>query len=257
MDTATIDPRLTIGGNNPPPLREILAERFARTSMEIDQLAKRADGAPKKVVDDEQFGAVGDIAKDARTLSKSIEEKRKVEKEPFLQGGRDVDAFFGTLTDRVKRIADTLQARADEYARAKAAEERRKREEEARRLAAEEQRQREIAEREAERNRPTASAKHEDRANYAQERAAAAAAGAEARAAELTRTRSAAGTVASARTSWDFEITDIGKVPLDTLRPFIKREHIEQAIRSFVRINKDAVPLEGVRIFENVKANFR
>lgn len=38
MDTATA-PVATIGHNNPPPLREILAERFAPLSREIEQLA--------------------------------------------------------------------------------------------------------------------------------------------------------------------------------------------------------------------------
>lgn len=256
MDTATA-PVATIGHNNPPPLREILAERFAPLSREIEQLAERANEAPKEIANEEQYGAVGDIAVEARKLTKSIDEKRKAEKEPYLQGGRDVDAFFGILLDRVKRIADTLQARADTYARQKAAEERRKREEEARRQQAEEQRQREIAAKEAERNRPTAAAKHEDKAEAAAERVAEAQAAASVKAAELTRTRSATGTVASARTTWDFEITDINAVPLDTLRPFIKREHIEQAIRSFVRINKDSAQLAGVKIFESTKANFR
>lgn len=256
MDTATAAVA-TIGHNNPPPLREILAEKFAPTAREIDALAERANGAPREITNEEQYGAVGDIAVQARKLSKSIDEKRKAEKEPYLQGGRDVDAFFGTLIDRVKRIADTLQQRADAYARAKADEERRRRQEEARKAEAEEQRQREIAAKEAERNRPTSAAKHEDKAEAAAERVAEAQAAASVKAAELTRTRSATGTVASARTNWDFEITDINVIPLNELRPFIKREHIEQAIRQFVRINKGSAALTGVRVFESTKANFR
>jgi len=247
----------SVGHNNPPSLREVLAENYASLSGEVEAIASKANDAPKKVASEEDLTAVGDIVKDVRQLTKRIDQARVSEKEPYLQGGRDVDAFFKVLTERLDRITKALESRATEYQREKAAEERRRREEEARRLREEEERQREIARRAEDANRSKMAAKHEDKAEELATQAAEAEVAAQASAADLTRVRSMNGTVATARTEWAFDITDFNAIPLDVLRPYLARADVEKAIRTFVRVNKNSVPLNGVRIFEDVKASFR
>jgi hypothetical protein len=259
MSTAAIaeNPRAIIGANQPPPLRDILAENHAGLIAEIDPLAERANAAPKDIAGDSDITAIGDIVVDARKLSRRLDQAREAEKRPHLEAGREIDGYFKAMVERVDRIAAVLQKRADDYQRARAEEARRAREAEARRIREEEERQRRIAEEEAARNRPVAAEKHQAKAEQAADRAAEVEASAQASAADLTRVRSETGTVASARTSWNFEITDYSAVPLEKLRPYLARADVEKAIRSFVRVNKGAEQLAGIRIFEDIKANFR
>lgn len=246
-----------LGHNQPPPLRDILAENHAGLAGDVETIAERANKAPREIKSEDDLDAVGTLVKDAGTLARRVESIRTAEKAPHLQAGREVDAFFGAFTDRLERIQKVFQGIANEYVRRKREEERRRRGEEARKAREEEERQRKIAEAEAERNRPTAAEKHEAKAEAAAERAATAEAAAQATPAEMTRTRTSSGTLATARSEWAFEITDYSAIPLNELRPYLVRADVEKAIRSFVRVNKDAVPLAGVRIFEDVKASFR
>lgn len=250
-----LDPRTSIGANNPPPLKVILTENYVALTAEVEAIAERANLAPRKVTDDDGLGVIGDLVKDAAMLARKADSMRKAEKEPHLTAGREIDAFFATFTDRLDRIRKVFEAVATDYQRAKAAEARRKAEDEARRLREEEERQREIARRAEEANRAKTAAKADDRAEDAAEKAAAAEALANASAAELTRTRSASGTLATAKTEWTFEVVDLDAIPLDRLRPYLRRDDIEKAIRQFVRVGHRELP--GVRIFEDVRAAFR
>ena len=256
MSLTTDNPRAIVGGNK-PPLAEVLADQFAELTGEIEGIAALASDAPKKIETDTAFGKIGDIVKEARKLTKRLDDARDTEQRPHLEAKRTIDGFFKGHMERLSRIADVLQERADAYTQAKAAAARREREAEARRQAEEAERQRQIAARQAEANRPTAAAKHAELAERADDRAAEATAAAHASNADLTRVRSSGGTVASGRTEWDFEIIDYAAVSLETLRPYIARAEVEKALRSYVRVNKGAAPLAGVRIFEKIKANFR
>lgn len=252
---AVENPRAVIGHNAPPPLAEILAERYAEALADVDQVASRASALPKTVTSDADLGRVGDVVKDARKLAKGLDASRKVEVEPHLTAQRETNAFFAVATDRLEKISKTLEARATDYQRAKAAEERRRRDEEARKAREEQDRQREIAQRAAEAGRQATVAKAESRAEEAAERAAQAETASKASAADLTRTRSSTGTVATTRTTWDFEIVDLAAVPLDAIRPYLPRADIEKALRGYVKMG--GRQLAGVRIFENETAAFR
>lgn len=244
-----------VGHNVPPPLRQVLAENYASLAADVDAIAVRANDAPRAVTSDDDLGRVGDLVKDVRLVAKRVDAARVAEKEPHLTAGREIDAFFKGMAERLDRIGKTLESRATEYQRAKAAEERRRREEEARKAREEEERQREIAARAAEANRSASAAKAEHKAEVAGERAREAEAAAQAKAADLTRTRSETGTVATARTEWAFELIDATAIPLEPLRPYIPRADLEKAIRSFVRMG--GRELAGVRIYEDVRASFR
>jgi hypothetical protein len=257
MNAVAVAAEAVIGHNQPPPVRDILTEKYAGLLSEVERIAGLANDAPKKVDSDTALAQAGDLVKGARQLVKRLDAARTSEKEPHLTAGREIDAFFKVWTERLDRIAKIIEDRATEWQRAKAAEARRLADEEARRQAEEAARQREIARRAEEANRPATAAKHEDRAEAADDQAQRAQAIASSSAADLTRIRSSTGTVVSARQEWAFEITDYAAIPLDVLRPYLARADVEKAIRSHVRINKNTVPIPGVRIFEDVKANFR
>lgn len=243
-------------GHNQPPLPERLAADYSHFDGEIEQVAEKANAAPLKITNDDELGKTGDIARAARALSKRIDNDRKSEKEPYLSANKTIEAFFKEKTDRLTMMFVTLEKRATEYQKEKAAEAKRRADAEARKAQEEAERQRRIAEKEAERNRPTGAASHADKAEALEDKAAAAAAIAESSAANLTRHRTESGVV-TAQTKFTFEITDLPNVDLEKLRPYIAKADIEKAVRAFVRVNKDSIPLAGVRIFADIKASFR
>lgn len=256
----TKNPRAVIGDNNPPPLAAILAEKSAGISEDVAKLAAMANRWPKtaagtlaKIETEEDLGAASDLVKSARTIAKRADDMRKVEKQPFLDGGREVDGFFGAITTRLERIGSAFQILADAYAREKAAEERRRREEEAKRLREEEDRARAAAEAA---RRPVTAAKREAEADAAAERAADAEAFAAAPTADLVATTvSNSGVKAAAKTEWVGEIVDLGKLDLEPLRYLLKRDAIEAAVKQFVK--NGGRDLRGARIFEDVRAAIR
>jgi len=243
--------------HNQPPLLERLAADYAALSGCIDAIAARANGAPRKITTDADLDVVGAIVVDASALVRKAEAHRKDEKDEFLRSGRDVDAFFKNFIDRIDRIKQAFQAIADIYQREKVAEARRLAEEVARKARDEEERQREIARRADEANRAKTADKHGAKADEAAAIADEAEALAASSAADLTRTRTASGTLATAKTEWAFEITDYEVVPLDKLRPYLKRDAVESAIRALVKVHQDKSPMTGVRIFQDIKASFR
>lgn len=244
-------------GHNRPPLVEVLAEKHADLAAKVEGIADRANKAPRIVTSDEDLAIIGTLIVDARNLFKTADKEREAEKEPFLRGGREVDAFFKVHTDRLNRIGEAFRKLADTWTRQKAEDERRRLAAEAEKARQEAARQTEIAQRAAEANRTKTAEKHEAKAEDAQRAADEAAAAAASPAADHVRQRMDTGILATAKTEWAFEITDYDAIPLEKLRPYLKREHVEQAIRSLVKIQKNATPLPGVRIFEDVKSSFR
>lgn len=273
-----VDPRLAIGGNN-PPIKERLGDEFEELLATADNLVGRAD-ATVDPTDDKTLGAASDLVKDIASLLKRTNGARESEKAPFLNAGREVDSFFMPIKERAEKAKVALERRVTAYLRRKADEERRQREEEERRArdearrlfeeAQERDRQARAAEAEAARQKAeenkTAEAEaratqttHEVQANLALQDAAdaerdanAAGRAAAAKPAELARTRGES-SLATLATVWRFEITDINAIPLEQLRAFIPRADIEKAVRQHVRIHKDK-RIAGVRIYEEAQA---
>lgn len=256
---STTEPAAGVG-HNKPPLAEILEERTRAIRKEIADIATKANEWPKdgrgalvKIATEDDLARAADLVKGVRAIARRAEDMRKVEKEPHLAAGREVDGFFGALTARLDRIDQAFQALADNHAREKAAEERKRREDEAAKLRAEEEKKR--AEAEAARRAATRGRKSEEADDIA-ERAADAEAFAAAPAAELVATTvTSSGVKAAAKTEWTHEITDLAKVDLEPLRYLIKRDAIEAAVRQFVK--NGGRSLGGVRIFEDVRAAIR
>ena len=246
-----------IGHNLPPQptISDQLFETHNELMARVDRLAMRANHGPREIKKAEDLDACGILVKDAGALVKDADAARKKEKQPFLDGGKEVDAFFAAALDRLERIKKAFETVATIYQRKMADEARAKAAEEARKAREIEIQRLELARKAEEANRGKHADNHTAKAEAASDRAVEAEAIAKSSAADLTRTRTESGILATAKTDWAFEITDIDQVPLEKLRMLLKREHIEMAIR--LAVKNGTRELAGVRIYEDVKASFR
>ena len=142
--------------NQPPedPYLARLEEENEKLANEAADLELEALELPATVNTDEEAAKVTNFVAKAKTLARKAEGKRTETKEPWLQRGRTVDAFFKKLTSPVEARVQRLQADLNAFARAKAERERAERLERERLERAEAERQRQEAEnarREAER----------------------------------------------------------------------------------------------------------
>lgn len=241
-----------IFGHNKAPLDQVLETDFADLAAEVDAAVKKITARPAKVKDDTDFAAVGQIAIDARKMTKRIEDTRKDETVPLDEAKREIKAYFDDLAGKLTAAIKPHTDAADNYTREKAAAERRKREEEAKKLREKEEAERQKA---ASATGQTA-ARAEGRAEAYAAQAEEAEADAGMKAADAVRTR-AGGVTASASTKWDYAIEDYNAIDLNVLKPFMNRDHVEQAIRSLIRVQKGNASLPGVRIFQDTRAAFR
>ena len=115
--------------NQGPPnataaLKMRLAEQHADDLKSKADLLERYGRAPEEVEDDKMAGTVSDFINEINTAVKSANISHKVEKEPFLTGGRTVDAWFKGITEPLVEAKDDLLFKLTVYDRAKAATER-------------------------------------------------------------------------------------------------------------------------------------
>lgn len=257
---AKIEQAAGIGHNAPPADIDALTERLARDhadlAKDVESVARRATAAPVKVETAADLEAVAAIVIEARNLEKRRKKEFTLEKEPYRAAGLAIDKHFNVFRDRLDRIVKALSARADAYQAEQDRKARLAAEEEARKAEAERIRQLEIVERQAERGRENLAAKHAEKADFAEEQAADARRKAEASAADLTRIRTAAGTV-SASKAWSAEIEDYQKLDLNQLKLFIDRDAVLKAARAMAKIQKENMNVPGIRTFQEVKSRFR
>lgn len=251
------DTLATTGHNAPPadaaPVRDRLVDDYGQMLARKDELLAAIDRVPATVDDEPTAGKVTDFIKQIAAAIKNANAARVSEKEPYLDGGRQVDGFFKNLTDPLEKGKKAVEARLTEYQRRKAQEERRKREE-AERIAREEAeaKAREAAERAAALATDDdldAAIAAEDAASQAAADAHAAEKAADAKPAELSRSRGEYGGVASLRTFWDFKDLDRASLDLEPLRTHIPAAALDQAVRSYIKAG--GRELRGVVIFEN------
>lgn len=184
-------------------------------------------------------------------FEKVAEGIRVQEKEPYLQGGRSVDAYFKNLIDPIAKTKMRLQTKRTEYDIAVERAERQRREEEAR---IERERWAAAAKEAAEAIRNKAAA--EERAVVAEQRAEEAVQATKATSADLTRTRTDSGVVTSLKTVWDFEIV----TPKDVPRKFCTPEPglIRAAVKAAVQPDgSNTLEIKGVRIFQRKVSQVR
>lgn len=265
---ATDNPLL--GDNLPPDPRPAIVARlgtdFAHLGNQVSEQQDKAAELPAVIETKEQHDQIADLIKDMRSTYKTVDATREAEKNPFWIAGQAVDGFFAPLKTRLEETAADLNQRVKVYLDGIAEAERQRQRriaEEARReedrLRAE-QRQREEAAEAAKRrdHKATHEAAASDKAREA-DRAGATAAFAEttaaAKPAALARTRSTAGALSTLQTVWLHTVTDWDAIPLDKLRPYIKRELIDAAIKKLIASGVRELP--GVTIYEDTKAQTR
>lgn len=257
------NPRAEIGGNDPPVGVDHLAERLREAHLDLlKRQAELLDGAtraPVVIESEEVAEQATDFIKQVQICAKNLEAARVKEKEPFLDASRRVDGFFKTAADPLARVKAEIERRLTLYQRRKADEERQRREE-AERMAREEAaaRAREAAEAAARLEREAelpAAIKAERDARDAQADAERLGRIATSKPADMSRTRTQQGTVASLTQFWTFADLDRESIDLEKLRGHIPLAALEQAVGSFVRAG--GRDLKGVRIFEDTKSVVR
>ena len=254
-----------IGHNAPPPdlllgeaLRDRLVEENGQLIARRDELIA-ASGRIPPIDSDDVAGRVSDHIKQLTALAKAADARRAGAKEPYLQGGRNIDGFFRAITDPVAKAKTAIERRLTEYLREKEATARREREEQER--LAREEAQRARAEAEA-RARALADERSLEAAIAAEKAAETASAdlvkatqAATVKPAELSRTRGDYGAVSSLRTQWVFGEIDRASLDLEALRFHIPADGLERAVRSFIKAG--GRELRGTRIHETTVAAVR
>jgi ribosomal protein L9 len=250
-----------IGHNQPPaPLTSIEIVAFLNdalaglTTRRNDVIAALLAGSKAHPVinDDETLGSVAENVRMASTLLRTSDQRRKEQKEPFLEGGRTVDGWFKTFLAPLSKAIAPVQAAMDEYG--------------ARKLKiarADAERKRLAAEAEATRATQAAlTAKTPEDSETAWDLAADAAARAEqankkaaVRPAAMTRTHGTYGAVSSVRSSWRWEITDAALIP----RAYLTTDEaaIREAGRARDASGKPIVVIPGIAWVETTKVGVR
>lgn len=217
------------GHNQPPPPKPLDAEQIREwLAFELDPLRQRiaeiaaalnkAHGNEPTIETDEQLAAFADNIRMAKAAQRTAEERRKDAKQPFLDGGREIDAWFRDAITPLEAPVQAIQKSMDAYQARIAAEARKRAQEEARiarakaEAAAAEAARHAFAARETE-EQEAAAAEAIAKAERAAKRADAADAKADGSPSGLVRRHTDLGTVTTARESLEFEIVDPEAVP--------------------------------------------
>lgn len=249
-------PPARIGHNNPPSQVELiqqgLLDRHAKLITRKDDLLAAFERTPETIADEETAKKIGDFIDQFTAACKVADSTREAEKEPYLSGCRAVDGWFKAITEPMTRTKATLNARLKVFLDRKAAAER----ERLKQLELEKLREAEAARRkEAEAAEAAALAAETndvkladqavatavvaaDTAKVAEAQAIAAGAAADAKPAEHSRIRGDLGSVKSLKLVWKHRDLDKDIVDLEKLRPFLKTEHLDMAIRAYIAANK-------------------
>ena len=245
------------GDNLPPadanPLRDRLADQYEELTTRRDDLLAGIAETPGSVDDEDTARKVTDWIKQIAACIKNANSIRVSEKEPYLEGGRQVDGYFKTITEPLDKGKKKIEGRLTLYQRQVAAEEKRRRDEERRDAEEAAALAVEVAARAAEALRMERDLDAAVQAEAAAEQAAAdavkAQVAADAKAADMSRTRGDYGGVSSLRTRWVGILTTRAGLDLESLRDHIPEAALEQAIRSFVKAG--GRKLSGAQIYED------
>ena len=256
------DPRLGIGGNNPPTDAEILRETLAEKNADILQraadLIAAADRAPDKIEDDETKEKITDFLGSIAKCEKALEGKRISEKEPYLTLGRVVDGFFKLHTDKLAKARAKVKPALDARLVWEREQERKRQLEEAaeKKRLADEQAAAAAALEQA--NMPKhaekamdAAVATEQQANRMEQKAAG----------KISVTaRGSDGASASLRSVWKIECTDRNALDLELIRHHLTADAIQQALNSVLKTLAkpvDGQPVRGARIWEHTESVVR
>ncbi len=198
------------------------------------------------MADDNEAAKITVFIKQIANAAKGLEAARVDEKQPYLNLGRAVDGFFGSVKEQLDTLSRKAKRPLDAYLKAKADEERREREA----RAAEERRQaQEQANAAAALAQLGATAQAESTLQVAAQteaRAVTLEAAATVKPAELARVRADEGSASSLRTRWVGEVTDRAALDLEGLRYHIPADALQKALNSYIAAG--GRDLRGARI---------
>lgn len=246
------------GDNQPPPSADPLRERLEETYREqlalVDHLVAEAGRVPP-INDDRIAGAVGDYVKECVAHEKALNAIRVGEKEPYLHGGRTVDAVFTAASERLRVALLPVRLAMGEYLRQKEAAMRAEAEAAAAAKALESQRLAAQALALAEQD-----AKASDHllrgAAVAETQAMLSQLAVEvAKPADFARLRGAGGAVSTLRSYWTHCDLDRGKIDLEALRPHFTEQAIVSALGAYIKAGGRSIV--GATIFEATAATVR
>lgn len=246
----------TIGHNLPPTDEEILKEKLQeRSRKDIDLMAAvMAEPVPEKIDTDDDAKKAADFISKIKCLEKDFEKVHKEEKAPYLSMGRIVDGFFNSRIKDLEDFRKKYSKPVNDFLTRKADAER------------EAIRAREVAAREAADALAAQAAAHEaenikDTANELMDLAVQAEDKADnlgnyadnTKNATLAKIRTESGVVLSQRTKWVGEPTDetYAGVDLNSIRKWIKPEHIQLAINAAVRDGERNIA--GVKVYQKAE----
>lgn len=224
-------------------LRAKYEELFNSTST----LLEKARSLPEKLTCREELGTMSVVITSNRDVLKQAENAREAEKSPYLRGGRAVDSVFKDIIEKLEKTQLILGRRINAWNDAVLVAEQRRRDAEAaetRRIAneaalkAERARKAEIKE-----AAEVKAAVTERQADEAEEAA-------QATPANMVRERFEGGPVVTMKVIKYAEITDISKIPLEVLRPYLKPSAIEVAVNAWARATEFNSTLPGVKVGE-------
>lgn len=247
-----------IGHNQPPTDDEILKETLATKAKKITErmtaLLAAVDRIPETLTE-EQSVAVTDTIKMVQTCHAAAEDMREVEKKPYFQAGKTVDAFFSDIKAKLEAAKIKANKPLTAYHKAIADAET------ARRVAAEKEKKRLADEALAaslklqEQNKPEEAAKELNKAVRADDDAAMYGAAAKVTTG-LSQTKGYTGSSSSLRTTTVVEVSDRSVLDVVALLPYIALPALQTAANAWVKANPDK-QLKGLTISTKTEAVVR
>lgn len=250
-------------GHNKPPIEEIVPEEFRAELLRerpdfLTTLDKYVDAAERAhAEDDDGLKKCGDLVNGYRAILKHIDATHKTVKQPYLDGGRAVDAEKNALTARVNEAKGKVEKIGNDYVAKREAALRAERE----RIAEQERAAARAAMEAEERARAAAATANPEARAEAEEAAEAAYEAMEeahlagASIAKTEPVRSDAGATVSGKQEWRSQVEDYTKAFHKVKTDPKVRDAIDAAVARLVRAGTRE--LAGVRIWPVARANFR
>lgn len=247
--------RLALGGNSPPSQLETLQQQHATLLDVANKRMANAARIPKVCATEDMAAKITDMIKLLNSARSEIEKTHKIEKAPWLEGGRVVDGLFNPLVKKLTDAAREAGKPLTTFQLAKAAEVRRKAEEEAERSRLEAEKHANAGAALESENMHAAAGVAFAEAEAYDKRAENAEAVQEAKPSQLVQTRTKSGAVASVRTRWVGEVTDLAELDLNTLRYFFSPDALQSALGNYIKAgHRD---LKGAKIYETAAVGVR
>jgi hypothetical protein len=205
--------------SNQPPVGERLALDYEDLRAEIAHALANLPAID--IRSDDDILAARDVALSLKALQSRVAAAFKAEKEPYLEGGRAVDAFFKALRVGLDATVLAISTQAAAWQERKLAMARAKAAEEARTAAFLDEKPPEIP-------KPAA----------------------------MTRVADGGAVAVSGAVRWDFEVIDPDALPRELLQPNMAAIKARVAgLKATTTIDKAEIP--GVRIVERISTTFR